>query len=705
MRDNRWLILLVCMAVFCSSVWGQNNPYKINDRLYAYYKQCNRLIMSPKVLLMADTLFQMAGQEKDIKAQCLAKNLKSEHYYYTNDFDALTREKEVVADFARQTPYKQYIFGTWNRVVSYLLKYRQYQAAIQEIKEYQEEALRLNVPYGIGHSYLLMGNTYFQQNMYGLAIEQYKQGINYNTSAEKEEENYIIYNSLCSCYTNLEKYDEAEKCALKSLEMAPIPFAKSNPYIGLLRIFTLTHQMDKASQIVKILVDYRRKGIMKGANLENYYIVSSQYYLESGDIGQALSYSDSINDDVLKMSRKSIIYAKIGRYKEAYVCQKMEKWIADSLNQSSHAEQFAFQNARFNNQKLELEKKRLNLQNAEMKLEQLQAKAQMLEMKKEQEHIELEKQTLQLEQQRTATALEREKAQKQQLKLKNKEEELQRIQLERSTTRHKWVTVVSLLIMLVGSSIFYAYTLRQRAKHLHIEKRAAEKACREAERADRLKSAFLQNMSHEIRTPLNAIVGFNDLLNDDTLELDKEERQELVAQLHVNSDLLLTLIRDVLDLSKLESGNYSISIGPVRISDVCKSALMVVRQQVLPGVELLLNEPQEEIILHTDEQRLRQILANLLGNACKYTNKGSITLEYKQVENKVLFTVTDTGPGIPQDKAELIFQRFEKLGSFKPGFGLGLSICRSLLQLLGGNIHLDTRYANGARFVFEIPLR
>lgn len=132
---------------------------------------------------------------------------------------------------------------------------------------------------------------------------------------------------------------------------------------------------------------------------------------------------------------------------------------------------------------------------------------------------------------------------------------------------------------------------------------------------------------------------------------------------------------------------------------------MVVRQQVSPGVKLLLNEPQEEIVLNTDEQRLRQILTNLLGNACKYTDKGSITLEYKQTGNKVLFAVTDTGSGIPKDKAELIFQRFEKLGSFKPGFGLGLSICRSLLQLLGGNIHLDTDYVNGARFVFEIPLR
>lgn len=136
MKGNRWLILLVCMTGFCSSAWGQNNPYKIDDRLYTYYKQCNRIVMSPQVLLMADTLFQMAEQENDVKAQCLAKNLKSEHYYYTNDFDALLREKEVVADFARRTPYKQYIFGAWNRIVSYLLRYRQYQAAIQEIKEY-----------------------------------------------------------------------------------------------------------------------------------------------------------------------------------------------------------------------------------------------------------------------------------------------------------------------------------------------------------------------------------------------------------------------------------------------------------------------------------------------------------------------------------------------------------------------------------------
>lgn len=704
-RIYQTILLPVVICFFHLPAMGQNNPYRIDDRLYGYYERCNRLIQNPKVLFMADTLFQMAVQENDIKAQCLAKNLKSEHYYYTDNFNALTVEKETVASFARNTPYKQYIFGAWNRIISYLLKHREYQNAVREIKEYQQEALQLGVSYAIGHSYVLMGDTYFQQRMYSLAIEQYKQGAEYNRANGKEKENYHLYNNICSCYTDLGNYEEGKAYAQKAIKSAPIPSAKIGPYIGLLRIFIRTHEEGKARLVAGQLMEYRQQGVLKGAQVVNYHITLSRYYQEIGNFNQALLYSDSISDELLRAQAKGGVYAREGHYKEAYEYLKREKELADSLNQSSHAEQIAFQNARFNNQRLVLERNRLGLENAKMELERLHGKERLMILEKEQDRIELENRNLQLEQQNTATALEKEKAEKQRLELVNKEKELQWMRLERTTARQKWMTVITLLSMLAGFSIFYVLMLRQRAGHLRVEKESAEKARLEAERADRLKSAFLANMSHEIRTPLNAIIGFNDLLNDETLELGKEERKELLMQLHVNSNLLLTLVRDVLELSKLESGNYPISIRPTGVSEICRTALATVRLQVQPGVELLLDGTREEITLDTDEQRLRQVLTNLLANACKYTEKGSITLAYKQMENKVIFSVTDTGPGIPKDKAEVIFQRFEKLGSFKPGFGLGLSICQSLLQLLGGNIHLDTTYTGGAKFVVEIHLQ
>ena len=163
------LILLAKIFLFCPTTMSQNNPYKINDQLYSYYQKCSNAIRKPEVLLMADTLFHMAEKKGDVKAQCLALNLKSDHYYFINDINTLLIEKEKVADFARNTPYKQYIFGAWNRIITYYLRNREYDSAIRELKKYQDEAIRLDNPYGIGKSYVRMGDVYYQQRMFRLA--------------------------------------------------------------------------------------------------------------------------------------------------------------------------------------------------------------------------------------------------------------------------------------------------------------------------------------------------------------------------------------------------------------------------------------------------------------------------------------------------------------------------------------------------------
>lgn len=362
-------------------------------------------------------------------------------------------------------------------------------------------------------------------------------------------------------------------------------------------------------------------------------------------------------------------------------------------------------NARFNNQKLELEKNRLSLQNTEMQLKQILDREQLILMEKERTRIELENRNLQLEQQRTSTELEKAEAQKQRLEVMHKKEELHRIKMEKKASQHQTVVIFSILLLITLFSIIYAITRRQNTQRLQKEKEAAEEARRQAEKADKLKSAFLQNLSHEIRTPLNAIVGFNDLLNDAMAEFSLEEREELLSHLHKNTELLLTLVNDVLDLSKLESGNYSISLRKVVLPELCQTTLAGIAHRVAEGVQLNLKQPEEETIIVTDAQRLQQILTNLLVNACKYTRQGNITLAYKTNAENIVFSVTDTGSGIDKDKSEQIFQRFEKLDTINPGFGLGLSICRSLATLLGGKIYLDTNYTGGARFILELPLQ
>jgi signal transduction histidine kinase len=168
--------------------------------------------------------------------------------------------------------------------------------------------------------------------------------------------------------------------------------------------------------------------------------------------------------------------------------------------------------------------------------------------------------------------------------------------------------------------------------------------------------------------------------------------------------LLTTLINDILDLSKLESGTYDMYITSLSASTLCKNAVASVQNRVKEGVKLFFDDPGYEIIFNSDPQRALQVLTNLLTNACKCTESGSITLSYKKIGDNISFSVTDTGCGIPVEDAEKIFDRFEKLDKFKQGTGLGLNICKQITKLLHGNIYLDTSYTAGARFVFEQPL-
>ena len=226
-----------------------------------------------------------------------------------------------------------------------------------------------------------------------------------------------------------------------------------------------------------------------------------------------------------------------------------------------------------------------------------------------------------------------------------------------------------------------------------------------AEESDMLKSAFLANMSHEIRTPLNAIVGFSSLMQSE--ELSQEERAEYCDIVVNNSEMLLTLLNDILDISSLECGKIRFNYASEEIVQICQHALMTTAHTRQEGVEGRFECAVDSFMLTTDAHRLSQILINLLTNAGKFTSEGSITLgvEIDKEHGEVLFSVTDTGPGIPPAKQAMVFNRFEKLeGNKKKGTGLGLAICRQIAVIIGGRIWVDPTYTGGARFIFAHPL-
>ena len=233
------------------------------------------------------------------------------------------------------------------------------------------------------------------------------------------------------------------------------------------------------------------------------------------------------------------------------------------------------------------------------------------------------------------------------------------------------------------------------------QQKELEAARIKAEESDRLKTAFLAHMSHEIRTPLNAIVGFSKLVIDAECTNEKEQYAEIIER---NSEILLNLFNDILDLSSLEADSLSFNIRPIKLIDICLQLEQQFCYKVKNGTKLILDDVDTELYVSGDWNRIIQIISNLLSNAAKFTPKGEIHFGYREKEDFVEFYVKDSGIGIPAERVATIFQRFGKINDFVQGTGLGLTLCRMLVEKMGGRIWLRSQEGKGSRFYFTLPL-
>lgn len=274
------------------------------------------------------------------------------------------------------------------------------------------------------------------------------------------------------------------------------------------------------------------------------------------------------------------------------------------------------------------------------------------------------------------------------------------------------IIFVTVLIIVLISALCITIHLLRRSRRLSAKlvKQGKELlvAKYNAEEANHAKSRFIANISHEIRTPLNAVLGFSQLIANDQIELTAEERKQYAELIMTNGNMLLKLVDDVLDMSKIEAGKLKFNIGEHDVVALVNTAAKIAEtNRKSEDVEIRVATSISHLTIETDRERLLQVLANLTTNAKKCTEHGSITiaLEKQPNDDMISISVSDTGCGIPKEKAQEVFERFIKLDSFRQGTGLGLSICKAFVEELGGKIWVDTTYTEGARFVFTHPIR
>jgi signal transduction histidine kinase len=357
-------------------------------------------------------------------------------------------------------------------------------------------------------------------------------------------------------------------------------------------------------------------------------------------------------------------------------------------------------NTQVGNELLEAELERKKREAIELQLAQANQEVEMEQQRTANEHLQLANRELELSRLRSDRLL------------IDAENDRQRLSIERQLSKARYQRKIIIFGSLAGLSVLLGLSIalfrrKYMLAQLHKKNDELEVARDQADSANKMKTAFIQNMSHEIRTPLNSIVGFSQILTCPDMEVTKEEAQEYGQLIQQNSELLATLVNDLLGFAELESGKYTIRKSVVLCNEMCREALSMVMAGKPANVDVFFStDADNDFRINTDSRRVKQVLTNFLTNAEKHTSEGHIELNCSLKSNpgSVTFSVTDTGCGVAPENVEKVFERFEKLNNFDTGFGLGLSLCRAIADRLGGTVHLDTSYTDGARFLFVLPL-
>ena len=631
----------------------------------AYYKQYFNDPTDPIVLTASDTLFDMAIRCNDTVMAKIALGAKVDYYYYgqgENRTDSIIAGVNRLKQYARSVGNAELYYWAWAaRLVNYYITQGEYNIALLEAEKMLQEAKGEKKQGSIAECYYALANVYAAKGLVKKSQEFMLKEIDIFENANVFRYNISCqYSDVAKIYIDLgeaEKAPELLKKALKTSKSTYHEVTAKLVYVSLYLAQGDTAAARKALEECRQM--YMEEPSMK-RHIHYLYDVEIDYNWRVGNYNKALSVLDERETELRKKNNLTTLMA-------------LRKTKADILWDMNRKEEAAGLYRDF-----------------------------LLEQKKEKERNE----EITTSEFATMLNLQQLNAEKVRLEKISQKKQLQ-------NTRIILFSVLGLLCIVV----IFLWQQRKLNAKLHRAKNKLDeqnrtlikaeeelrKAKEVAEQSNWLKTMFIQNMSHEIRTPLNSIVGFSGVLVD--MLDEKEDIGQYVALIESNSKLLLKLVGDILDISILDS-EVEIKHNAVDVNACCQASIDAAGASFDPGVKLIFEPACDELIINSNYSYIVQVLDNLLGNASKFTHEGSVTLAYevKKEENQLIFTVTDTGIGIPVEEQERVFERFVKLDNFSQGAGLGLSICRIVAERLGGYLRIDKGYTQGTRVIFCVSM-
>lgn len=659
--------ILACVLLHL--VVGTISPQKIDSidikSMRAYYKQYFNDPTDPIVLTASDTLFDMAIRCNDTVMAKIALGAKVDYYYYgqgENRTDSIIAGVNRLKQYARSVGNAELYYWAWAaRLVNYYIIQGEYNIALLEAEKMLQEAKGEKKQGSIAECYYALANVYTAKGLVKKSQEFMLKEIDIFENANVFRYNISCqYSDAAKIYIDLgeaEKAPELLKKALKTSKSTYHEVTAKLVYVSLYLAQGDTAAARKALEECRQM--YMGEPSMK-RHIHYLYDVEIDYNWRVGNYNKALSVLDERETELRKKNNLTTLMA-------------LRKTKADILWDMNRKEEAAGLYRDF-----------------------------LLEQKKEKERNE----EITTSEFATMLNLQQLNAEKVRLEKISQKKQLQ-------NTRTILFSVLGLLCIVV----IFLWQQRKLNAKLHRAKNKLDeqnrtlikaeeelrKAKEVAEQSNWLKTMFIQNMSHEIRTPLNSIVGFSGVLVD--MLDEKEDIGQYVALIESNSKLLLKLVGDILDISILDS-EVEIKHNAVDVNACCQASIDAAGASFDPGVKLIFEPACDELIINSNYSYIVQVLDNLLGNASKFTHEGSVTLAYevKKEENQLIFTVTDTGIGIPVEEQERVFERFVKLDNFSQGAGLGLSICRIVAERLGGYLRIDKGYTQGTRVIFCVSM-